>query len=81
MVDALSNLNCKLHFFFYRFFGSFCSGMGPDSRVLVRKSRKQAEQYYKLYKVLSSTFLLMFSLTYGTPILGQDLSTNLLAVL
>lgn len=26
------------------------SGMGPDSRVLVRKSRKQAQQYYKLYK-------------------------------
>lgn len=29
----------------------FCSGMGPDFRVLVRKSRKQAEQYYRLYKV------------------------------
>lgn len=29
-----------------------CSGMGPDSRVLVRKSRKQAQQYYRLYKVL-----------------------------
>ncbi|THG03985.1 hypothetical protein TEA_025134 [Camellia sinensis var. sinensis] len=27
-----------------------CSGMGPDSRVLVRKSRKQAEQYHRLYK-------------------------------
>uniref|UniRef100_A0A0D6R6A7 Proteasome subunit alpha type n=1 Tax=Araucaria cunninghamii TaxID=56994 RepID=A0A0D6R6A7_ARACU len=26
------------------------SGMGPDSRVLVRKSRKQAQQYHKLYK-------------------------------
>ena len=25
--------------------------MGPDFRVLVRKSRKQAEQYHKLYKV------------------------------
>lgn len=25
--------------------------MGPDSRVLVRKSRKQAEQYHRLYKV------------------------------
>ncbi|KAI3728493.1 hypothetical protein L6452_17130 [Arctium lappa] len=24
--------------------------MGPDSRVLVRKSRKQAEQYQRLYK-------------------------------
>lgn len=28
-----------------------CSGMGPDSRVLVRKSRKQSQQYYRLYKV------------------------------
>jgi hypothetical protein len=27
------------------------SGMGPDFRVLVRKSRKQAEQYHRLYKV------------------------------
>ncbi|KAF7123880.1 hypothetical protein RHSIM_Rhsim12G0175800 [Rhododendron simsii] len=27
-----------------------CSGMGPDARVLVRKSRKQAEQYHRLYK-------------------------------
>lgn len=26
--------------------------MGPDFRVLVRKSRKQAEQYHRLYKVL-----------------------------
>jgi len=26
------------------------SGMGPDFRVLVRKSRKQAQQYYRLYK-------------------------------
>jgi len=25
--------------------------MGPDFRVLVRKSRKQAEQYHRLYKV------------------------------
>lgn len=32
------------------------SGMGPDSRVLVRKSRKQAQQYFRLYKVLVSTF-------------------------
>ena len=28
------------------------SGMGPDFRVLVRKSRKQAQQYYRLYKVV-----------------------------
>ncbi|KAF9668201.1 hypothetical protein SADUNF_Sadunf15G0104600 [Salix dunnii] len=27
-----------------------CSGMGPDFRVLVRKSRKQTEQYHRLYK-------------------------------
>jgi 20S proteasome subunit alpha 2 len=26
------------------------SGMGPDSRVLVRKSRKQAQQYKRLYQ-------------------------------
>ncbi|KAB5532263.1 hypothetical protein DKX38_018933 [Salix brachista] len=26
------------------------SGMGPDFPVLVRKSRKQAEQYHRLYK-------------------------------
>nr|GMC72748.1 proteasome subunit alpha type-2-A [Ipomoea batatas] len=31
-------------------FGSVGGGMGPDSRVLVRKSRKQAEQYHRLYK-------------------------------
>ncbi|KAK2972009.1 hypothetical protein RJ640_005029 [Escallonia rubra] len=30
--------------------GVVYSGMGPDSRVLVRKSRKQAEQYQRLYK-------------------------------
>ncbi|ERN09420.1 hypothetical protein AMTR_s00029p00057040 [Amborella trichopoda] len=30
--------------------GVVYSGMGPDSRVLVRKSRKQAQQYYRLYK-------------------------------
>jgi 20S proteasome subunit alpha 2 len=26
------------------------SGMGPDSRVLVRKARNQAQAYYQLYK-------------------------------
>ncbi len=31
----------------------YCSGMGPDSRVLVRKSRKQAQQYKRLYNVWS----------------------------
>ncbi|CAA7056737.1 unnamed protein product [Microthlaspi erraticum] len=30
--------------------GVVYSGMGPDFRVLVRKSRKQAEQYLRLYK-------------------------------
>ncbi|KAJ4825732.1 hypothetical protein Tsubulata_035305 [Turnera subulata] len=30
--------------------GVVYSGMGPDFRVLVRKSRKQAEQYHRLYK-------------------------------
>jgi 20S proteasome alpha/beta subunit len=33
------------------------SGMGPDFRVLVRKSRKQAQQYYRLYKVYSWQFI------------------------
>ncbi|KAK8551382.1 hypothetical protein V6N12_040025 [Hibiscus sabdariffa] len=30
--------------------GVVYSGMGPDFRVLVRKSRKQVEQYHRLYK-------------------------------
>lgn len=30
--------------------GSVYSGMGPDYRVLVRKSRKIAQSYYQLYK-------------------------------
>ncbi|TYH35063.1 hypothetical protein ES332_D13G168000v1 [Gossypium tomentosum] len=30
--------------------GVVYSGMGPDFRVLVQKSRKQAEQYHRLYK-------------------------------
>ncbi|WVZ57138.1 hypothetical protein U9M48_007565 [Paspalum notatum var. saurae] len=30
--------------------------MGPDFRVLVRKSRKQAQQYYRLYKDLKTSF-------------------------
>ncbi|CAL5392187.1 unnamed protein product [Camellia sinensis] len=34
--------------------GVVYSGMGPDSRVLVRKSRKQAEQYHRLYKRTNS---------------------------
>jgi 20S proteasome subunit alpha 2 len=34
------------------------SGMGPDSRVLVRKSRKQAQQYKRLYQVWSFSHLL-----------------------
>jgi len=29
--------------------GVVYSGMGPDSRVLVRKGRKQAQQYYRTY--------------------------------
>ncbi|KAK9156262.1 hypothetical protein Sjap_003742 [Stephania japonica] len=29
---------------------SYIHGIGPDSRVLVRKSRKSAQQYYRLYK-------------------------------
>ena len=34
----------------YENVGSVYSGMGPDYRVLVNKSRKQAQQYYHLYK-------------------------------
>lgn len=30
--------------------GVVYSGMGPDFRVLVRKARKRAQQYYQLYK-------------------------------
>ena len=30
--------------------GVVYSGMGPDFRVLVRKARKRAQQYYMLYK-------------------------------
>jgi 20S proteasome subunit alpha 2 len=30
--------------------GVVYSGMGPDSRVLIRKARKQAQAYYRLYK-------------------------------
>jgi len=30
--------------------GMVYSGMGPDSRVLVRKGRKQAQQYFRVYK-------------------------------
>eukprot|EP00761_Pharyngomonas_kirbyi_P011807 gb/GECH01011833.1/.p1 GENE.gb/GECH01011833.1/~~gb/GECH01011833.1/.p1 ORF type:complete len:235 (+),score=63.67 gb/GECH01011833.1/:1-705(+) len=30
--------------------GMVYSGMGPDSRVLVRKGRKQAEKYYRIYQ-------------------------------
>ena len=37
--------------------GFIGSGMGPDSRVLVRKSRKQAQQYYRIYKVLAISSL------------------------
>ena len=29
--------------------GMVYSGMGPDYRVLVRKARKQAQAYYRLY--------------------------------
>ncbi|AAC17043.1 Similar to proteosome component, micropain (multi-catalytic endopeptidase complex) subunit Y7, gb/X56731 from S. cerevisiae. EST gb/Z25719 comes from this gene [Arabidopsis thaliana] len=36
--------------------GTVYSGMGPDFRVLVRKSRKQAEQYLRLYKVIFNIF-------------------------
>lgn len=45
--------------------------MGPDSRVLVRKSRKQAQQYYRLYKVqLYATVTKIVSLIAGSYDLG-----------
>lgn len=55
LLSLLPSLCCKsfciyMHIFFPNMF-LLCSGMGPDSRVLVRKSRKQAEQYHRLYKV------------------------------
>ena len=34
--------------------------MGPDSRVLVRKSRKQSQQYYRVYKVIYDRCFLLF---------------------
>lgn len=43
--------HCIGFLFFWLMLFASCSGMGPDSRVLVRKSRKQAEQYHRLYKV------------------------------
>ena len=30
--------------------GMVYSGMGPDSRVIVSKARKEAEKYYRVYK-------------------------------
>lgn len=35
--------------------GFVFSGLGPDYRVLVRKSRKRAQTYYLTYRVSSST--------------------------
>jgi 20S proteasome subunit alpha 2 len=35
--------------------GVVYSGMGPDSRVLIRKGRKKAEQYARIYKEPIST--------------------------
>ncbi|MQL81398.1 hypothetical protein Taro_013872 [Colocasia esculenta] len=58
------------------------SGMGSDFRVLVRKSRKQAQQYYRLYKVcflLSCTALLCLFLYHKKEAhkLGVRLSAHL----
>ncbi|GMQ02308.1 hypothetical protein CsSME_00048601 [Camellia sinensis var. sinensis] len=54
--------------------GVLYSGMGPDSRVLVRKSRKQAEQYHQLYKV-------KFRLCYVEPIPVTQLVRETAAVM
>jgi len=35
--------------------GLVYSGMGPDSRVLIRKGRKKAQQYFRIYKEPIST--------------------------
>jgi len=35
--------------------GVVYSGMGPDSRVLIRKGRKKAQQYFRMYKDPIST--------------------------
>eukprot|EP01118_Nematostelium_gracile_P000301 TRINITY_DN1029_c0_g1_i1.p1 TRINITY_DN1029_c0_g1~~TRINITY_DN1029_c0_g1_i1.p1 ORF type:complete len:235 (+),score=81.77 TRINITY_DN1029_c0_g1_i1:120-824(+) len=39
--------------------GVVYSGMGPDSRVLIRKGRKKAQQYYRVYHEPISTSLLV----------------------
>lgn len=46
---------------YWMLFGFFLggSGMGPDSRVLVRKSRKQAQQYQRLYQVWNPGLLVV----------------------
>lgn len=52
--------------------------MGPDFRVLVRKSRKQAEQYHRLYKVqyiILHCYILPF-----LPIFGQYASVIMLSI-
>ncbi|TVU46759.1 hypothetical protein EJB05_06317 [Eragrostis curvula] len=59
--------------------GVVYSGMGPDFRVLVRKSRKQAQQYYRLYKVflkihlVYSTFLFQCLKLYLSHSLSEKL--------
>ncbi|XP_039135385.1 proteasome subunit alpha type-2-like isoform X5 [Dioscorea cayenensis subsp. rotundata] len=47
--------------------GVVYSGMGPDFWVLVRKSRKRAQRYYRLYKVqLYATITKIVSLIAGS---------------
>ena len=40
-VQKISNITDNI--------GIVYSGMGPDSRVLIRKGRKKAQQYYRTY--------------------------------
>lgn len=40
--------------------GFVYSGLGPDYRVLARKSRKQAQSYYNIYREVIFFFFLIF---------------------
>ncbi|XP_039135383.1 proteasome subunit alpha type-2-like isoform X3 [Dioscorea cayenensis subsp. rotundata] len=50
--------------------GVVYSGMGPDFWVLVRKSRKRAQRYYRLYKVDPSGSYF----SWKTSVMGKNVS-------
>jgi len=52
LMDELSIQKCNM---LTENIGVVYSGMGPDSRVLVRKGRKKAQQYFRVYKEPIST--------------------------